>query len=186
MKKITAFFNKFLEEEYQLRLKYFDTDIIAEDYDQSQHEFGKYFHPVMNNYATRFYSRNKIFYLRPERFLKEKDYLLKRVLFQIKKYKSPVFGELLDQKVKTKTIYRGYFGPARQTTSPDLRFSRAFFAYKEDKTYKIIYNERFTLGKWERPHDHQPAYIQDFGQLVKTKKIQAPEEEASLKDYNQE
>ena len=186
MEEVISFFSNFTEEEYQLRLDYYDTNLSSSDYNLRRDAFGKYFHPVLGNYERQAYSRSKFFERKPELFLAEKKFLLRRVLFQIKQYNNPTLGKQLATNLNADVIYRGYFGPIKKTTSPDLRFSNAFFATETNGSFKIIYEEFFNVGKWERPHDHEPLFISDFGELVDTAKFLAPEEELSLMDYDAE
>ncbi|HPI87391.1 MAG TPA: hypothetical protein PLR01_13535 [Bacteroidales bacterium] len=187
MKEVISWMLNFIEDEFMLMHEYHQIeDVTDEMYSQKRDAFGKYFHSLLDRYEVKNYSRNKSMYKYIDLVLKDRDTLLKRKLFQIKHYKNPIAGKELSSHIDIKDMYRCYLGPNQQTTSPDSRFSRAFFVSDTSEGLKIIYYERFTLGKWEQPHDYEPMLIKDFGTLVEVKKIQAPEEPQSLKDYNKE
>ena len=121
-----------------------------------------------------------------EMLTKRKDNFFKRELFQILEFENPILGEKLAEKFPNiKKVYRCLLSDCVITAMPKLTYTRAFSAIEHNNSLKFIYRERFIDGKWESPNHYKPNHILDFGKIVQVESYLEPEEEQSLKLYNE-
>ncbi len=115
-----------------------------------------------------------------------KNNFYKRELFQIITYENPSFGENLLAKVpNVKKVYRCILSDCVVTAMPKLMYTLAFSVVEHEGKLKFIYRENFMNNKWEAAHDYKPDQILDFGKITAVHSFLEPEEENSLKLYNE-
>jgi hypothetical protein len=115
-----------------------------------------------------------------------KNNFYKRELFQITIYENPILGEKLSAKVpNVKKVYRCILSDCTLTAMPKLMYTLAFSVIEYEDELRFIYRERFIDGKWEAPNDYKPNHILDFGKIIQVESFIEPEEENSLKLYNE-
>jgi len=115
----------------------------------------------------------------------------KRPLFKIEKYQNPKVGANIQRILTDNIIYLCYTGSDEKNKRNSQGYSRVFAIAKTNEGLKIFEEIVYSNGK---PIEHEDDFIyedylkyrniQDYGELLEIKKIQAPEEEFSLKEYN--
>jgi len=180
------FIKEFFEAEYVSSKSRYDVNLSEEEHDQKvRYRMKNFFHSIlsssMNSYLRGKHDLSEISLVK----YKKPEKVQKRTLFQIKKYENPVCGDIIQRVLKDNIIYRCYADRDKKTKK-GLVFSCCFFAAETDEGLRIVYYNRFFEGVWDKLSDYEPSEIKKFGKLLDVKKYQAPEEEYSLQDYNDE
>jgi hypothetical protein len=185
MNEIIRFIEDFHRTEYELTTSRFKLDISDEEQENMCNEkMSLFFHSLINSSISH-YLRGKndlsdkslLVYKKPER-------VQKRILFQIKEYKDPDCGEVIKRYIQGNSIFLCYTSEDEINEDDGLQFSRVFVVADTDEGLKILYYYFYNKGRLEQMHDYEPEYINNPGKLIKVNKLQAPEEEISLSDYN--
>jgi hypothetical protein len=185
--KIKQFITDFTLVEYDTNVNAYnsqiDLDIHYEKYVKKALTFWELNSEIIGHKVETLKS---IKHITEEMLRKRMDNFFKRELFQITEYENPIFGENLAEKFPNiKKVYRCFLSDCVITAMPKLTYTRAFSAIEFDDTFKFIYRERFIDGKWEAPNDYKPDHILDFGTIKTVESFLEPEEENSLKLYNE-
>ncbi len=187
MENILKLVRAFIDDEYvSTRSRY---DLELSDKNQiaaSNVRMKKYFHEIMEDFINK-YNRTRIdlgeksllIYKKPEK-------VIKRTLFQIKKYENPTCGDVIKRVLKDNVIYLCYTSSDEKYEDSKIRYGRIFVVANTNEGMKIITYFLFKDGKLDQPDDYEPNHITNLGTLVEKRKFQAPEEENSLTDYNAE
>jgi len=205
VEQILEFMNNFIETEYFLSSARYDVSITTEDQDSMCYAKMKQFcHSVENQLISS--------YLRGKNDLTEKslvkyrkaERVQKRLLFQIKKFQNPTYGDVYKRIVQDEFIYLCYAGHDQKNirTEKPTGYDRLFVVADtkqlvmnsdadlshtmEPVGLKIIKTIVMSEGKEFTGRGEMEQFrITDYGKLVDVMKIQAPEEEESLADYNE-
>jgi len=121
----------------------------------------------------------------------KKSRVQKRPLFKIEKYQNPEIGGNLQRILTDNIIYLCYTGSDEKNRINSQGYSRVFAIAETNEGLKIFEEIVYSNGKPMESEEGRADYnfikdyiIQDYGELLEIKKIQAPEEEFSLKEYN--
>jgi len=186
MKTIENFINDFISAEYEALKGKWDISISNEECGVLNVKAKSYFHSLLSSMdfgrVENFFEDEDILDYAPMKL----EELQKRTLFQIKEYKNPVCGERIKQALVDNTIFLCYAGDVEVDDDSKAFYSRIFVLANSDENLKIISYFRFKEGELEQLDNYESNQITDLGILVNVKKLQAPEEENSLADYNAE
>ena len=110
----------------------------------------------------------------------------KRPLFLIRKYENPKCGDIIKRVLTDNTIYLCYCGDDEKIDGNVLEYDRIFVVANTDEGLKIVSYFIWDESKLQQLSDYTPSHISKLGKKVAVEKFLAPEEEASLADYNKD
>ncbi len=185
--KIEQFITAFSAAEYEANINAYNSDIDIDTHIEKYRKVASSFWGMNGEIIShKVEALKSIKEVTEEMLTKRKNNFFRRELFQIIVYENPVLGEKLIEKFpNVKKIYRCFLSDCSITAMPKLSYTRAFSAIEYENSFKFIYRERFIDGEWEAPHDYKPEQILDFGKIIQVESYLEPQEENSLKLYNE-
>lgn len=184
MEEIKDFIKRFLADEQTLIDAYLEPLVNDQQYGQVFEKYCSNFHFSMDAYTQLYSRRNQNLLNDSEKLAKTMSRFIKRVVFYIAHYSQPEFGAELASHVAADQIYTFAVSNTQKSGRPDKSFKEKLYVGMVQGEPKIIYNELFMLGQWERPHGYDPLFVTSPGQLKTVEKLIMPEEEASIAAYN--
>ncbi|MCU0437565.1 MAG: hypothetical protein MUC49_06580 [Raineya sp.] len=108
--------------------------------------------------------------------------LRKRKLFVVEQYQNAQYRQAIkDQGTSSDTLFVCYVSDVSEVANN--RYFERFFVAEANDGLKIIATEQTTMhNEWKEYGEFKS--IEDFGEFVQAKKIQAPMDEVNLKHYN--
>ena len=188
IQQVKIFLEALGKEEYISNVKALDSTITKDVYQEEyEMDYGKYF---AKGGRTIPYKVNTL--------LDEGDTLeeikmwqqayFERFVFQIIEYKNPTLGEELQELFpNVKMVYRCMMSNDKQTAIPKKSIVNTYSIVETTNGLKIIYKEYIerNLCKFITPHDAPHLHILNFGEIVNVESYVEPEEESSLRIYNE-
>ena len=189
IEKVKEFLESLGKDEYTSNVRALDSSITKELYEEKHEmDYGKYFAKggkTIPYEAVELIEEDGY----TEDDLKEwQEAFYERFVFQIIEYKTPILGkELQELFPNVKTVYRCLVSNNTKTAMPKLSISRTYSVVNTKNGLKIIYEEFIDRGlsKFKTPHDGIHLHILNFGEIVNVESYVEPEEESSLRIYNE-
>jgi hypothetical protein len=186
MKKEEEFINEYLKKENKASIGKWTETLNNEECEKLNKKAKSYYHSIVSaidfGRGVGFFDDEEIKEYAPIKI----EEIVKRTLFQIKKYENPTCGDVIKRILKDNVIYLCYTSDDEKYEDSKIRYSRIFVVANTNEGMKIITYFLFKDGILDQPDDYEPNHITDLGTLVEKRKFQAPEEENSLADYNAE
>lgn len=109
------------------------------------------------------------------------DILRERKVFVIEQYQDAKYDNVIQEEGTSDIMFLCYVSDNHEIANH--RYADRFFVAETNGHLKIIATEQIISdGSWKEFREFKS--IEDFGQFVKAKKIQAPSREEDLKHYN--